>query len=259
MFNSEEFLRLANRPIENYTDEWKISEADQKRIKDFINQNGLSYIINEEGIFRFFVSSLDGLMIQFYKYNEQYVMVTTNMNNKDPLKPKQFNYLNCKNMQQVLEQLAFHDKNMQKSIRWWDILDGIGRPSSVNIGFIKEDYTDDWANDFMKNSNWQLKDDEQYKYLTFEKKINIRVISPHNTLHEVSLFNTYSPEELDKLYFEIHPICVQENKESYYIKILINKEEIMKEWIKYRVYHKKGLKLFLEELFNNKNQYIQIC
>jgi hypothetical protein len=41
-------------------------------------------------------------------------------------------------------------------------------------------------------------------------------------------------------------------------RILINKEEIMKEWINYCVLYKKGLKLFLEELFNNKNQYIQI-
>lgn len=254
----DDFLKNANRPSSNYSEEWKISETDQKRIKDFINENNLLYEINEENIFRFFVSSSNGLIIQFYKHNEQYVLVTTNTKSKDPFKPMQFNYLTCKNMQQVLEQLAFYSKRVDTTIQWWEILDGVGRPSSVNIVFIKEDYTNDWSKDFIKNENWKVADDEQYQYLAFEKKMNIKVISPHNTLHEVSWFNTYNPEQLDKLYFEIHPICVKEKNESYYVKILINKEEIMKEWVKYRVYKKRGLNLFLEELFNNKNQYIQI-
>jgi hypothetical protein len=261
MFNyknfCDDFLKHANRPNIGYSEEWKLSESDQKKIKDFINENDLSYTINEEGIFRFFIS-VDSIMIQFYKYNEEYVVVTTDTKDKDLFKPNKFNYLRLKNMQQVLEQIAFFGKYVEKNTQWWQILDGIGRPSSVDMTFIKEDYTDDWSNDFIKNTNWKIVDDEQYKYLTFEKKMNVKAISPHNTLHEVSLFNTYRPAELDKLYLEIHPLCVKEKKESYYVKILINKDEIMKEWINYRVLYKKGLKLFLEELFNNKNQYIQI-
>ena len=61
---------------------------------------------------------------------------------------------------------------------------------------------------------------------------------------------------MDKLYLEIHPICVLEGSESYLVKILINNEEIMKEYINYIVRRKKGLRLFLENLFTNKNQYV---
>jgi hypothetical protein len=64
--------------------------------------------------------------------------------------------------------------------------------------------------------------------------------------------------DMDRLYVEIHPISLKEKNESYLIKILINNEPVLKEYINYRVFKKKGLNLFLEELLNNKNQYVQM-
>lgn len=238
-------------------EEYKISKQDQNKIINYINDNNLSFIINEEGLFRFFISSMDGYMFQFYKNNEDYVVVSTDLKNTNPLESKKFNYIQYKNMQQVLEQLSFYSSQMDSNFQWWEILDGIGEPYA-NIQFIKEDYTDNWTNDFIKDDNWKIVDDSQYKYISFSKEMSISAISPHNRLHQTSIMYDYNPDKLDKLYFEIHPICTKEHKESYVVKILINKEEILKEWINYRIFHKKGLNLFLEELFSNKNSYIKL-
>jgi len=258
MFNSEEFLRIANRTQETMflKEEHSISESDKKRIIDYIKENDLDYMVSEENhIFRFFITSYDRYLYQFLKYNEKYIVIKTDTKLGGSGSPKSFRYSYYKNLQQVIEHLSYTDSSLYKV--WWEVLDGIGRPSSVNIGFIKEGYTDEWFKEFIKTNEWYGMDEEQYKCLVYEKKINIKVISPHNTLHEVSLFNDYAPTDMDKLYMEIHPISVQESNESYFVKILINNEEVLKEYIKYRVHRKKGLKIFLEELFNNKNQYVQ--
>ena len=243
--SNEEFLRIANRPSGNFTgDELKIKDSDKKRIIEYINQNELDYNISDGVIFKFHLISYDGYMFQIHNYNEQYLVIKSDKSGK-------FNYYYYKNIQQVMEQLSFYDNNLHKI--WWS-----STTNTVDIGFCSEDYTDDWSKDFTKNENWSYIDENQYKCAVFEKKLRIKVISPYNTLHEVSELNTYSPDDMDKLYMEIHPISVKNKEESYLVKILINKEEIMKEYINYIVKRKKGLKLFLEELFNNKNKCIQL-
>lgn len=245
MFNEEEFLRIANRPTVQFTgDEFKTKDSDKKRIIEYITQNELDYKISDNGIFKFHLISDDGYMFQIYDYNDQYVVTKSD-------KSRHFEYYYYKNLQQVLEQLAFYDNNLHKI--WWEPI-----ANAIDIGFYKEEYTDDWSKDFTTiDTNWTHIEEDQYRCAVYQKKTHIKVISPFNTLHEVSAFNTYKPDDMEKLYMEIHPISVKKGAESYLVKILINNEEIMKEYINYRVKRKKGLKLFLENLFNNKNQYIQ--
>ena len=81
------------------------------------------------------------------------------------------------------------------------------------------------------------------------------MISPFNTLHEVSAFNNLQLEKIDKLYFEVHPISCVKKRESYLVKLLCNNDNTFKEYINYKVYKEKGLKLMLNTLFNDMEKY----
>jgi hypothetical protein len=63
------------------------------------------------------------------------------------------------------------------------------------------------------------------------------------------------PEKIDKLYFEIHPVSTLEGRESYMLKILCNNEEIMKEYVTYRVIKRKGLRLLMESIFSEAEKF----
>ena len=215
-------------------EEMKINESDKKRIVDYIKENDLDFNINDNELFKFSIISSDDMVFHVYNYNEQFVLVKY-----DPKKDMQSNlqgdpgiiayeYYYYKNIQQVIEQLSLYDNSIYKE--WWTPL-----ISSINIEFHTESYKDDWSNNIINNENYKIENNENYKYLIYEEKRNISVSSPFNLLHEVSMFNTYSPTNINKLYFEIHPIKLTEGKESNLVKILINNEEIMKEYINYRV------------------------
>ena len=231
-----------------------INNKDKKRIIDFILMNDLDYKVSDGEVFRFHLVSEDDNQFYFYTNEDKYLLYKVDP--KSAIKPDNISahqYFKYDNLQQVMEQLAFYDNSLNKN--YWSILDGHGMPSA-NIQFFKEKYDEKWFKDYFKRENWRIESEDNYKYLVYEEKRKCKVISPHNLLHLYSTINEYSPFEMDKLYFEIHPISCENRNESYYIKILINNEEIMKEYIKYMVIKKKGLKLFLEELMNNKNRYV---
>ena len=79
--------------------------------------------------------------------------------------------------------------------------------------------------------------------------------SPYNTIHEVSPINQETYAVVEKLYFEIHPISCLEKRESYLLKLLINNEEVFKEYVNYIVLSKKGLKLLIENIFNSVEKF----
>lgn len=234
-----------------------INDNDKKRLVDFINENQLDLGVVDNGISRFGITAPDGMIFFIYEYNNQYILVKY-----DPQKELQsidsgnpgimaYEYFYYQNMQQIIEQLSFYDNSIYKS--YWEPI-----TSTVDIPFIKESYISDWHKEF-NGDNWTIERwNEDYHYLVYNEKRKIKANSPFNILHEVSLFNSYSPTELDKLYFEIHPISLEMKKESYLVKVLINNEPILKEFINYKVTTKKGLNLFLNELFSGKNPNIMI-
>jgi hypothetical protein len=233
-----------------------INNKDKKRIIDFILTSDLDYQVSDGEVLRFHLVSEDRKLFYFYTIEGKYLLYKVDP--ESAIKPDNISahqYFKYDNLQQVMEQLAYYDNSLYKS--YWSILDGHGMPSE-NIQFFKEKYDEKWFKDYFRRENWRIESEDNYKYLVYEEKRKCKVISPHNELHLYSPINEYSPFEMDRLYFEIHPISCENRNESYYIKILINNEEIMKEYIKYMVVKKKGLKIFLEELMNNKNIYVKL-
>ena len=230
-------------------EEMKLKDSDKKRIIQYIKENELDYRISDGGIIRFHLIAEDDVVFYIHNYNEQYVMVK----HEKYVKPGElpFNYFYYKNLQQVIEQLSFYDGKLPKI--WWAPL-----KSTVDIGFNNEGYSDNWSKSYIINNKWsQLDWNEQYKYIVYNEERNIKVISPYNELHKTGYYDKVYTE-LNKLYFEVHPISLMEGNESFLVKVLINNEEVLKEYINYQVRRKKGLKLFLENLFNNNNPNVII-
>jgi hypothetical protein len=57
--------------------------------------------------------------------------------------------------------------------------------------------------------------------------------------------------KVNKLYFEIHPITCVENGEKYLFKILANNEEVLKEFINYIAFGKRGLMNLIDYIIDN--------
>jgi hypothetical protein len=229
-----------------------ISESDKKRISEYIKENELDYKISDGAIFRYSINSYDDKIFYIHRYDEKYVVVKYD-ESKERMRQQAHFYFTFENIQQVLEQLSLYDDSLYKV--WWHT------PKSSMagvVGFDKSNYNDEWVSNTLKtNENWKIDEDNDYKYLIYEEERKIKVISPFNELHKTGYYEkTYF--EMDKLYFEVHPLDLTESNESYLVKVLINNEPILKEYINYNVRRRKGLRLFLENLFSNKNEYVKL-
>lgn len=224
-----------------------ISKEETGRISEFINSNDLDYEIIDNGIIRYHVKAYDNMIFYFYNYNGEYVIVKYDKT-KDNGNPGSmaYEYFNFKNLQQVLEQLKIYDDQIHKQF-WYTTT------NSAEIGFNKDSYVEDWFKDFQNEEEyWKAEDDDNYKYLTYNNtNCKPQLKSPYNTLHEVSPINDISYTQVDKLYFEIHPISCQPGNESYLLKLLCNNEEVLKEFINYIVVKKKGLSLLIKNIFDS--------
>lgn len=222
----------------------ELEKNDKERLISFIENNELDYSISESDIFKFSITAADKMKFFFYKTNEKYIVVKYDVS-KDKegnMMESAYEYYEFINMSQVLEQLSIYDGQIPK--QYWNFCDGI------DFKFLKENYDDNWANDFI-SENWILENGDNYKYLIYENSAyKPQLTSPYNTLHEVSDFNpNKSYTTVEKLYFEIHPESCVNKSESYILKLLCNNEKILKEFINYRVSGKKGLKLLIETIF----------
>lgn len=83
------------------------------------------------------------------------------------------------------------------------------------------------SQDFLNNENWSISDCDAYKSVCYLENRKCKLMSPFTTIHQVSPINEYKPVELDKFYFEIHPITCAERNESYLVKVLYNNEEVL--------------------------------
>jgi hypothetical protein len=230
-----------------------INDGDKVRIINFIKENDLDLTPVDGGIIRFHIKSLDNMIFYFYTYDSKYILVKY-----DPSKDKgnpgsqSYEYYYYDTLSQVLEAIKFYDDSLYK--KWWQ-----ETTNSAEIGFDKNSYKDDWFLEFKGDNNWKVEDSDCYKYLTFnDPSYKPKLKSPFNTLHEVSPINS-EPQycEVNSLNFEIHPISCLDGAESYLLKLLINNEEIFKEYVNYIVTKKKGLKLLLGEIFKSMEQFIR--
>ena len=228
----------------------EITEIEKSRLIDFINENELDYDINTSDIFRFNITSHDGMKFFFYKVNEEYVIVKYDKR-KDNGTPGSipYEYFQFKTLPQVLEQISFYDKSLNKV--YWSTT-----PDSIEIGFIKEHYKEDWYDGIKNEDFWTTEDCGNYTSIVYSNpNYKPELKSPYNTIHEVSPINQETYTVVEKLYFEIHPISCLEKRESYLLKLLINNEEVFKEYVNYIVSSKKGLKLLIENIFNSVEKF----
>jgi hypothetical protein len=209
-----------------------ISGIEKQRLVDFILDNNLDYIINDNGLIRFNIISYDKIVFYFYKYNNQYV-IAKNIPIGD--KAKEFEYFYFTTLSQVLEQLLHYDNSITKT--YWEICHNI-----IEIGFVKQKYDTNWYSEFIKDEYYSTEDCGEYKAIIYDNTNYKPIIKSSYDIN-----NDYPPTIINKLYFEVHPIICDE---TYLFKILSNNEESLKDYNSYIVYGKKGLNMFLNNLFN---------
>lgn len=224
-----------------------ISDIDKKRLLDFITENDLDYTPIENAIFKFKLQAYDDMLFKFYTFESKYVVLAYD-SKKDFEGSDPNNYIQFNNMQQVLEQLKVYDNSIHKT--WWMPI-----ADTIELGVNMNGYNEEWYSDFLKDDYITEKENDYSIMIYNDDSYKPVLYSPFNTLHEVSLFNVETGTQLEKLYFEIHPINCSEKNESYLFKIAFNDEPVLKEYINYKIYKKKGLRLFLETLFNEMEKY----
>ena len=225
----------------------EITKEDKNKIIQFIKDNELDYTLIDNGITRFHVMAVDGIKFLFYKHEEQYI-ITKYDGNKDsegPSGANAYKHYTFKTLMQVLEQLSFYDKSLEKS--YWSTT-----ADTIDIGFDQINYIDDWHTDFTTDDKYGLEDDGKYKFITYtNNEYKPELSSPYNSLDEVSPVNNKSYTQVDNLHFEIHPISCLQGRESYLLKLQCNNEKVLKEYINYIVSSKKGLKMLLDTIFKD--------
>jgi hypothetical protein len=224
----------------------ELEKEEIKRITDFIEENDLFLNYSEGELFRFKVFSDDEMTFQFFKINDGYV-VSKYDKNKDilgvPSDPYQ--YFNFKNIPQILEQLKLYDEQIPRTL--W-----VPTTNTIDFNHDQTIFESNWTKDFIVNEKWSERKDGEFPILVYEDiSVQPNLKSPFNTLHEVSEFNQLVYEKVNKLYFEIHPKSLQKRNEKFLFKLLINNEEIFKEYASFDVIRKKGLKLLIESIFKS--------
>jgi hypothetical protein len=227
-----------------------INEQNKQRLIEYIELNDLDYIPVDNGLTRFHILSEDKVTFTIYNSESQF-LVSKYDGKKDNGRPGEqpFEYYQFKTFSEVLEQLKFYDDNLYK-VYWQPTLE------SIEIGFDKNNHIEDWYSKYIKDEFYAVEETLNYKYIVYENKnYSPELISPFNTLHEVSDFNSMELTKVDRLYFEIHPVSCAKKNESYYVKVQCNNEEVLKDYINYFVYKEKGLKMFIEGLFNDMSKF----
>ena len=226
----------------------QINESDKKRLIDFIDQQELDFDVVDNSISKFSVTASDGIAFYIYPHNEKYILVKYDKE-RERQNLQAYFYFEFQNIPQILEQLKLYDDSIPK--RYWS-----PTTNSVEVGFDSQNYNHDWTNEFKKDQNWKVIEEGNYQYLVYEDlNCQPELISPFNTLHEVSTINKKEFTKVSKFYFEIHPVSLKPKNESYFVKLLINETEPFKEYINWNIVKKKGLKLFLEDMFNQMQRF----
>lgn len=223
----------------------EINKEEKDRLIYLIENNDLDYTISNSDIFKFSLLSSDNKKFFFYKVEEKYIVMKYDVNkdSDNNIMENAYEYFEFNNINQILEQLTLYDNSLEKN--YW------GYCNSIDFNFNKDNYNNNWSDEFIKENYRIIESDHiKYNYLIYENNnIKPKLLSPYNILHEVSMINSKEYTLVDKLYFEIHPESCVNKSESYILKLLCNNDDILKEYINYRVKTKKGLKLLIESIF----------
>jgi hypothetical protein len=231
----------------------QINDNDKKRVYQFIEDNDLDYSVVDNNISKFGVVAEDSMLFNIYNYNNEYQLVKYNKEKDQVGNPglMPYEYFYYKTLSQLLEQLSSYDKSLEK--RYWETT-----LNSAEVPFNEKTYNDDWVSDFL-DTNWKTDKTDRYQYLVYESfEYKPELLSPHNTLHQVGISNYQYPVQttkVEKLYFEIHPISCENKREKYFLQLACNNEPVLKEYINYNIVKKKGLKLFLNTMFQSMEKF----
>ena len=226
-------------------------ETIKNKVVEFINNNDLDYNIVDNQISKFSISAYDKMVFYIYEHEEKLILVKYDKDKDDINNPASmaYEYFYFNDLNKLLESLMIYDKSITK--RYWDFI-----ANDINMGVNKQTYIDNWYEDII-NENFKLEDLDEYRFVYYESsEYNPSIKSPYNTIHEVSPLNpTPTYNTINKLYFEIHPICCENKSEKYVLKLLCNNDEVFKEYINYFVQTKKGIKMLIENIFNEMGKF----
>jgi hypothetical protein len=170
-----------------------LKEEDKLRVLSFLEDNELDYTPIDNGIIRFHLIAEDGMTFYIIN-NENEYLITKYDSNKDRPGSVPYENYQFKTLSEVLEQLKFYDTSLPK-IYWQPILE------TIEIGFDKDNHIDNWYEPFIKDDFYKVEEDNQYKYFSYTNEgYKPELISPFNTLHQVSAFNDLQLEKVEKLY-----------------------------------------------------------
>jgi len=230
----------------------EIENREKERIFQFIKENDLDYEIVDNGIIKPHIIAYDDQRFFFYKNEGQYIISKYDKSKDREGTSGAYQYFNLKSITQILEQLKLYDESIPK--RFWE-----ATSNTIDYPFDKTNYKDDWYSDLIKDDNYSIEEDLHCKYVVYSNdKYKPEIKSPFNTVGDDpwgSIIHESKPERINKLYFEIHPVSTLEGKESYMLKILCNNEEVLKEYITYRVTKRKGLRLLMESIFSEAEKF----
>lgn len=214
----------------------------KESIRDFIEINDLNYEVIDDVINDFKILAEDGIIFSFVLHEEEVIIIKYNSEKDNKFGETTHEYFNFKTLSSALEQLKYYDEQIPRKYYETTL-------NSIEIGFNKIGYDEKWYEKLDINvENLSIIEDEQYKYLVYENdKLYPKMIDSAYTLHEVSYLNSHINIDVNKLYFEIHPICCLSGK--YNLKLLKNNEVVLKEYINYITYGKKGLGKLISDIF----------
>ncbi len=226
----------------------QISDKDKQRVLEFIKLNDLDYNIVDNSINKFHLSAYDGFKFFLFEFENKKVVMSLDPTKKDSSggpASNAYSYSYYETLTQLLEAVSHYDKSLEKCY-WQCVL-------SDDFSYDTANYNSEWLNDFISDG-YVVEESNHYNYLVYENSSYKPLLrSPFNTLHEVSTINQKTYDRIEKLYFEIHPINTM--TETYLFKLLCNNENTLKEYINYIVKSKKGLRLFIESVFNDMSLY----
>ena len=229
-----------------------IDQREKERIFQFIKECDLDYEIVDNGIIKPHLIAYDNQRFFFHKNEEQYIVVKYDKSKDREGTSGAYKYYTMKTLPQIMEQLRVYDESITKT--FWE-----ATSNSIDFPFDKVNYVDDWYSDLIKDEYYSIEEDTHCKYVVYSNdKYKPEIKSPFNTVGDDawgSILHESKPEKIDKLYFEIHPVSTLEGRESYMLKILCNNEEILKEYITYRVIKRKGLRLLMKNIFDDAEKF----